>query len=195
MGVVGQSWHPRGDPTDPPGRVGADGEQKHPRRGASRPLPACAAHDLRDPRDFCSLVEGIKAASALVRGARQQVAGHPVRPCAVEMLAAEGGSTACASCLLLHRGVCCMSVGSGFGPSSRVVNSFQLNKGIALVGFESLLCCAAWDKFSDLRSRLGCCCCPSSVQSGPWAVLNGPVFQRSRGGTRGGRLVSAFSVW
>ena len=30
-----------------------------------------------------------------------------------------------------------MSVGSGFGPSSRVVNSFQLNKGIALVGFES----------------------------------------------------------
>ena len=48
-----------------------------------------------------------------------------------------------------------MSVGNGVGPSSRVVNSFQLNKGIALVGFESLLCCAAWDKCSELRSSLG----------------------------------------
>ena len=63
----------------------------------------------------------------------------------------------CASCSLLHRGVCCMSVGSGFGPSSRVVNSFHLNKGIVLVGFESLLCCAPWDKCSALRSSLGCC--------------------------------------
>ena len=51
-----------------------------------------------------------------------------------------------------------MSVGSGIGPSSRVINSLQLNKGIALVGFESLLCGAAWDKCSDLRSSLGCCC-------------------------------------
>ena len=88
-----------------------------------------------------------------------------------------------------------MSVGSGFGPFSRVSNSFQLNKGIALVGFESLLCCAAWDKCSDLRSSLGCWCRTASAQSGPWAVLHGPVLERSRGGPRGGRLVSAFSVW
>ena len=74
-----------------------------------------------------------------------------------------------------------MSVGSGIGPTSRVVNSFQLNKGIALVGFEPLLCCAAWDKCSDHRSSLGCCCCLPGAQSGPLAVINGPVLQRSRG--------------
>ena len=47
-------------------------------------------------------------------------------------------------------------VAIGLGPPSQVVNSFQLNKGIALVGFESLLCCAAWDTHSDFRMSLGC---------------------------------------
>ena len=62
------------------------------------------------------------------------------------------------SCSLVDQGDGCILVVTAFGPPSRLVNSFQLNKGIALVGFESLLCCAAWDKCSDLRSRLGCCC-------------------------------------
>ena len=47
-------------------------------------------------------------------------------------------------------------VAIGLGPPSQVVNSFQLNKGIALVGFESLLCCAAWVTHSDFRMSLGC---------------------------------------
>ena len=51
----------------------------------------------------------------------------------------------------------CILVVIGFGPSSRMVNSFQVNKCLALVGFDSLLCCAAWDKCSDLRSSLGSC--------------------------------------
>ena len=57
---------------------------------------------------------------------------------------------------MVDKGDGCILVVIAFGPPSRLVNSFQLNKGIALVGFESLLCCAAWDKHSDLRLSLGC---------------------------------------
>ena len=53
-----------------------------------------------------------------MRGARQQVAGHPVRPCAVEMLAAEGHALPSASCALLHEGLCCTVAEITFEPPS-----------------------------------------------------------------------------
>ena len=49
-----------------------------------------------------------------------------------------------------------MSMCSGLNPPFLAVDIFQLGKGVALVGIESMVCCAAWDKHSDLRLSLGC---------------------------------------
>ena len=45
---------------------------------------------------------------------------------------------------------------NGRNPPFLAVDIFQLGKGVALVGIESMVCCAAWDKHSDLRLSLGC---------------------------------------
>ena len=64
----------------------------------------------------------------------------------------------------------------GLGPPSQVVNSFQLNKGIALVGFESLLCCAAWDTHALFHLVEGWCegsiaqACQASAIESPLAL-------------------------
>ena len=74
-----------------------------------------------------------------------------------------------------------MSMCSGLNPPFLAFDIFQLGKGVALLGIESTVCCAAQHSSSDLRMNLGFGCCTAGAQSAPWNLINGPASKRSRG--------------